>query len=461
MKKYLIILFVTAISTTAGNFYGDQLTGNVVYAATETKNVSELDNKSTTALQVAKDREKLKTEIVNEVAKITEQILSSPTTNVENFKVEFAEATARVTAKVMIIVPTGQKNEFANEMSLLKTKIIMDQNLDIQEAKAEFSSTVGPLTQKTITNADIGISNIIGTPGYISPETYAGLINELNHVVKPVDKKVKFDGEIRYHYAANGNNRNISGIRTDLAFVAAAHRDWLAYANLESKKNIANYDNEFTLSRIYVKGKVGKTIVTAGSFGYLMAEGNIYDSGFKGAKFDFGQDIKYTLSFGETNDTTKTYVASARYNDFDYNVEAGVYNYQVNDTLRKNTIIVLSGNYNYSNIGIGTMILRSALKDTQGNNMGYVLNFNYGELKTWMPGSYGAFIKYYNQSAGTYIAHGMNGTTSSLQGFKGYAVGINYALKENLVAGIEYYSLKDKISGEKNNTWWNQVSYYF
>jgi len=202
--------------------------------------------------------------------------------------------------------------------------------------------------------------------------------------------------------------------------------------------------------------------VTAGSFSYLMAEGNIYDSGFKGARVDFGEPVKYTLSYGKTDYTKKTYIATARYKDFDYNLEAGVYHYQADDgVFNQNTIRTLGGNYNFSNFSVGAMYLHSSLKDRNGDNSGYVLSFNYGDLKTYRPGTYSAFAKYYNQSRGTYITHGMNGSGNLMQGFKGYGLGINYALGENFVAGIEYYGLTDKISGKTGYTWWNHITRYF
>ena len=231
---------------------------------------------------------------------------------------------------------------------------------------------------------------------------------------------------------------------------------------MESQSNLKNYNNVFKLSRLYAEGKVGTTMVKAGSFGYLMAEGNIYDSGFEGVRFDFGDVIKYTLSHGKTNDTKKTSVATARYNDFDYNLETGVYHSQMDDgTNNKNTILTLGGNYNFSNFGVGAMILNSSLKDSNGNSKGHVLSLNYGDLKTYRPGTYNLFTKYYNQPEGTYIAHGMNGFGSSMQGFKGYGFGTHYALKQNLVGGIEYYDLTDKISGEESQTFWIQLTHYF
>ncbi len=482
------------IGTSTGNQFGDELTGNVVYASNTLMNVGELDNP--TAVPKGND-EKFKAEFAYEMAQITAKIISAPITNAENFKIEFAYATAKVTAKVMPIIPNLQRNEFAYEMAQITTKIVSAQNLDIEKAKAEFAYEIAQLTTKIIANtyttatnteqkatllrnnadieqkATVKVSNMgtdqkaIVNTVYISPETYTGLVNELMHVDDRSvhsDNKVKIDGEIRYHYALNSGpkSRDFSGIRARLGFDTVINPDWHAYAMLEGQKKVVNYNDKFKLSHLYVAGKVGESRVTAGSFGYLMAEGNIYDSGFKGVRADFGGPIKYTLSSGETDDTKTTSIATARYNNFDYNLEAGVYHYQINGEERnQNTICTLGGNYNFSNFGVGAMVLDSSLTDTKGNSKGYVLSLNYGDLKTWRRGTYGIFAKYYDQPKYTYIAHGMNGTGSSMNGFKGYGLGINYTLKENLVAGIEYYGLRDKITEEKGDTWWSQITYYF
>ncbi|HBS58646.1 MAG TPA: S-layer protein, partial [Firmicutes bacterium] len=97
----------------------------------------------------------------------------------------------------------------------------------------------------------------------------------------------------------------------------------------------------------------------------------------------------------------------------------------------------------------------------KGNRNGYVLSFNYGDLKTWRPGTYDLFAKYYNQPQGTYLAHGMNGIGNWLQGFRGYGLGVHYTFAENLVGGMEYFDLRDKVTGGNAQTWWNQLTYYF
>lgn len=482
------------IGTSTGYPFGGEWMGNVAYAAS-----NQLDNVSTA------NSEKFKVDFAYEMSQITSTIVSSQNTNVESFKSEFAYATAKVTAKVMQFIPDSQKKDFSYEMAQITTKIINDPNLNVEKAKVEFAYKTAQLTSKIIAstepitvgnttatattntttllrnNADIeqklvGKANTISASpkpmiqtSDVTPETYTSLLNELKHVGdhrSNLDNKINIDGEIRYHYALNSGlgqiGKDSSGFRARLAIDTEFNKDWRVYGGLEGKKNIVNYDNGFEFSRLYIAGKLGQSMVKAGSFGYLMAEGNIYDSDYDGVRADFGRPIKYTVSYGSTNDTQKTYIATALYNDFDYNLEAGVYRNQLNDSSNsRNTIRTLGGNYNFSNFSLGAMVLNSSLKDTKGNRNGYVFSFNYGDLKTWRPGTYGVFAKYYNQPQYTYISHGMNGSGSKMGGFRGYGIGMSYTVAENFVAGIEYYSLADKINGDKGDTWWSQLTQYF
>lgn len=491
MKKLFILLFsiATAICISA-----NEPKGNVAYASYALKNVSGLDNP--TAMSKV-DEEKFKAEFAYEMAKITAKIVAAPNTNVEKFKMEFAYATAQVTAKIMPILPSSSRNQFAYEMALITTKMLSDQNLDIEKSKAEFAYEIAQLTTKIITNSDstskthnpsldqaalrnnadiekktTGIlkptdtdKKTIVNPGYIAPETYNGLINELKQVgnrSKQSNNKVNIDGEVRLHYALNSGSAQWDGdssaIRVRLGFDTAINKDWQINGMLEGQKRLVNSSDEFKLARLNVSGKLGESMVRAGSFGYLMAEGNIYDSGFKGVRLDLGESVKYTLSYGETDYTKETAIATVRYTDFDYNLEAGVYHFQMDDSVRnKNTIWTLGGNYSFNDFSVGAMYLGSSSTDSKG----YVLSLNHGDLKTYRPGTYDVFAKYYNQPRGTYIVHGMNGLGGWMQGFKGYGLGTHYTFAENFVGGLEYYDLTDKILGNQGNTWWSQLSYYF
>lgn len=55
----------------------------------------------------------------------------------------------------------------------------------------------------------------------------------------------------------------------------------------------------------------------------------------------------------------------------------------------------------------------------------------------------------------------MNGLANSMNGFKGYNIGVEYAIAQEVVANIEYYRLKDKTFGDTGSTWWGSLSYSF
>ncbi|MDU4959562.1 MAG: S-layer protein [Sporomusaceae bacterium] len=306
--------------------------------------------------------------------------------------------------------------------------------------------------------------------GLISQQQYADLLDELQNVSRlglQADRKINIAGELRYHYALNDGgtaawNRDNSGLRLYLGADSELMKNWRLYSRLEAKQSIRNYNTTIDFSRLYITGKIGTSRLQAGSFGYLMAEGNIYDSGFDGIRLDFGDRARYTLSYGKTGLTDNMALATAHYESFDYNLTTGLYHYRErqNDD-RSNTLWMLGGNYKFENGSIGAMLLQSSQADSRGNDSGYVLTLRYGDLKAWRPGTYQAFAKYYDQPRHTYISHDMNGMGSKMDGFKGYGLGISYTPAENLVAGLEYYSLSEKSSDRQNKTLWAQLSYYF
>ena len=513
IKKIPVALFVIAavISTPLDSPGGDKPRGGLAYAANTTAN-------SGSSNQLFLLAETARAEFAYEAAELSAKIIAAPTTSSEEFKRTFAYATAQAMAKVMPLLPQEQRKAFAYEMAQITTAIIIDSQPDIEKHKAEFSYRMAQLTSRMLTGRDYRLaggdtpnggrsavpkdkdatntavlapdpSSLLrnnaeieprattqvdkpaatqkkNDPGAIDPKTYASLIDELTHPANRRPDKLHIDGELRYHYAWNNaatpsRDLNSSGLRLYLGMDAAIYRDWRLYGRLEGNRTILNYDNNFSLSRLYLTGKLGAASLTAGSFSYLMAEGNIYDSGFDGIRVAFDrQPLTYSVSLGTTDDTKNTAVATVRYEDFDYDAEAGIYHYQTSDS-KNNTIQTIGGNYKFSNFSIGAMALTSSLKDAAGNRSGYVFSLNYGDAKSWMPGSYGLFSKYYNQPRYTYIAHGMNGLASRMDGFRGYGLGMDYAVAENLIAGLEYYRLREKTSGERGTTWWSYLDYFF
>ena len=466
-KKLLLFLVsvATAIGIAAGDQYGDAWLGNVAHAAGP--------------ISPDKRESQLKADIAYELAEITARVVSSPTIEPEKFKVELAYANTLVTARVLALTASSKYADLTYEMTTITTAMISDPKLNISQAKLRFSTSMTQLTAKILND---GVNpakaqqvpakeNQAGTQGSnaVLLQTYNNLVNELAHIGDRrdrVDRTVKIDGELRYHYALNTSSvpgsSDSSGLRLRAGFDTALTKDWRIRAMVEGKKGFVNYRDSLKLERLYAIGRIGGIGVHAGRFGYLMGEGNLYDSGFTGIRLETGDPVKYTLSYGETDYTTKTAAVTAKYKDFDYDLEAGLYSYQqTGNGQQRNTIWQLGGNYHFSNFSAGAMVLRSTLVDSHGNRNGYVFSLSHGKLKSYRPGTYTIFVKYYNQPQGTYIAHGMNGLANRLQGFSGYGAGMHYTLAKNVMAGLEYYNLTDKISGEAGNTWWVFVTNYF
>ena len=93
---------------------------------------------------------------------------------------------------------------------------------------------------------------------------------------------------------------------------------------------------------------------------------------------------------------------------------------------------------------------------------GYVVAMAYKGAKAAKAGSWGLNASYYDQGAGTVVAHTMDGICFD-EGFKGYSVGANYALAKNIVAGVTYYDLESKeAKGTPDaQTLWSQVVFSF
>lgn len=288
---------------------------------------------------------------------------------------------------------------------------------------------------------------------------------------KAEEQKFRFNGEVRYAYARNRGgdndrfNSNDSQIRVRLYGQQKLNDDWGLHGMLEGQKHFLD-DSRTDLtsgSRIYVEGLTGITTVTAGKFGYLMADGNIYDSEFKGARASLNAaPWTYTAAVGRTGASADTVLGTATYTGDNYDLGAGIYKFGDDDWGRQgNSILMLGGNYYWDQVRLGAMWLSSDDDtDTTGRN-GYVLSSRYRTMKSWKPGSWSLYANYYNQPWSTYRNHTMNGLGNTLHGFKGYGVGIDYAMAQEMVLNLEYYKLTDKQEKDSGSTLWGSLSFYF
>ena len=452
------------------------------------------------------------------------EINKVPNNNVIKFKVTLENETESFLAETAPLFAASVKTELANEMNNIKNKMYSNPKLKIDPAKNELTieyrriekkygvqvtgtpapvktttQSNGTIAPTTVPTADPAASSVARTAARnnrqstsavvtgtdaqgnylpantatkrtvkpVTTEVYSELLKQVmtvNTRTQSGGSRVRISGGVRLHYAVNSGSgswaSNSSGLRADVGAEMQLDKDWRLFAGLSAKKSFLNYDDKID-ARLYFMKNIGTSTFRIGSFGYFMADGNIYDDSFDGLRFDFGEKVRYSLSYGNTKYTKDTFVAIAKYNDFDYSLEAGAYLFKNNEDNAQNNLFTFGGVYKFSNFSLGSMALVSSRKDDNGANFGYVHSLVYGDLKSWRKGTYNIWAKYYNQPKYTYIAPGMNGRGGWMQGFKGLGLGINYTFSENFVGSLEYYNLTDMTSGATGSTWWGSLTHFF
>lgn len=289
-----------------------------------------------------------------------------------------------------------------------------------------------------------------------------------SHYAKiPFDNSLKIGGELRYNYTDNSGDKPYdffdSRLRLRLYAEQPLNKDWTVHAMLESEKSwfLDRYDGKVSLERIYVSGKYKDLYIKGGRFSELYADGNVYDGEITGVSVAGGNLVKVKADVGELRENEKGAAVVATYSEPDYDAAAGVYSFDNVKGYGYNTIVSLGGKYYWKDLGLSAIYLKSSKSDIGGASDAYVLGLGYGRNRSWVPGTFEIFAKYYDQAATTYMGHTMVGLADSMNGFKGYGAGMYYTVAENLVYGLEYYNLKDKYTGLRGRTLWNHVSYYF
>lgn len=408
-------------------------------------------------------------EVESELDGLRQRVSEIPAVDNLTFRNEMIKLAEELTTKANIVMQGAEKAEFKYKMTAFVNKLKYDKVTLPENFKAALTYEIDQVDNSILKSKRQALKNNATNDPEKELDTYNKLVKDFStsEQKKAKANALTVSGEVRYHSSANQGkgrlDKDQSGIRTRVGVEQPLGEKWKANAMAELKTDMHNYDNKAEVNRFYLTGNLDEVKVTGGAFGYLMGDGNIYDSRFDGVKFDFGEKnkLKYSVAYGETNSSKDTYVTTFKYSDYDYAVDLGVYNYRLEDSDTQNRIANLGYNYYFSNFSFGAMYLHGKLKDEKKDNDGYVLGVKYGEVKTYRPKTYEFFMKYYDQAQSTYIAHGMNGIGARMRGFRGHSLGTNYSFMKNTVLGIEYYDLQDKVSGEEGKTLWGSVTYYF
>ena len=330
---------------------------------------------------------------------------------------------------------------------------------------------------------------------------FADELDNLGVRVANLEKKadnVKITGQIRYEYGdRDGDLKKTKGsvaknrLRTRLFVNGAINDDWTYTARIQNDQNLANNkgDEKTDLNQAYVTGRVGGLAVVAGKAPIVLADGNLYDDTAEFVSVSYGKDVKLTAYAGQPTDygfdnfygaslagNVGKLALSAGYDAFKDSLNAtkeGITDTAKNDNVKvgeDNNVWNVTAKYAFDkNVSLNAVYLNSDvasdnLKNKDVDTDGYVVGLDYKGAKAKQVGSWGLSAKYFDQGAGTFVAHTMKTADWGnylTEGFKGYNVGASYTLAKNMVYMLDYYDLEGKESETDTQVIWSRLQISF
>lgn len=289
---------------------------------------------------------------------------------------------------------------------------------------------------------------------------------------KDEERKYKITGEIRYNYVKNGGNKrwdwSDSRLRGRLFFEGRLNDNWHIFGMIEGNKhflhgNRGNDDDWLDDKRIYVRGMLGETVITAGRYGYELADGNIFDSSIKGVTANWGDQPEYEATVGKTKADGDIAALTMKKEKGRNEYGGGVQHFgDDNWGTRDETIWDAWYTHHLSEkFLLEGMYLGTSRGDEDGRHHGFVLKGAWGNIQSWEPGSNEFDVRYYYQPNGTYVIHTMTGLADYMDGFNGLGMTYHHTIAENLVFTVEYYYLHELTTGDKGKTAWADLTYFF
>lgn len=330
---------------------------------------------------------------------------------------------------------------------------------------------------------------------------FADELDSLGVRVANLEKKadnVKITGQIRYEYGDRGGDLADkhgkvaqNRLRSRIYVNGTVNDDWSYTGRFENNQKLNNSTGDDTvyLNQAYVSGKIGGAKITAGKADMYLANGFLYDDTAEFIRASYGKNVKLSAYAGKPVTTASDYGyekmygaelsskfgklnLSAGYDIFkDSKGSADAYSggYVPAGKGEDNGVWNVSAKYNFGDVQLAATYLNSDVDvynspysgvDTDG----YVIGVNYKGADKNKPGSYGLFANYYDQGAGTFVAHTMyTGDWGYYmnEGFKGYMVGGGVTVAKNMVYQLHYYDLEGKESGLDDRVIWSRLQVMF
>jgi hypothetical protein len=331
---------------------------------------------------------------------------------------------------------------------------------------------------------------------------FAGELDSLGVRVANLEKKsdnVRITGQIRYEYGDRGGDLGSKygkvaqhRLRSRIFVNGNINEDWSYTGRFENNQSLKNSSGDDTvrLNQAYVSGRLGGVKLIAGKGDHYTGNGFVYDDTAEFIRAAYGKDVQVSAYVGKPVTTASDYgyekmwggevsgkigrlTLAAGYDEFkDAKDSADAYSggYVPAKKGTDNGIWNLSANYKFGDFTLAATYLDSDIdlrdnskyKDVDTN--GYVVGLNYKGADKNKPGTWGLFANYYDQGAGTFVAHTMYPGDWSYyidEGFKGYMVGGGVTLAKNMVYQLHYYDLEGKESGLDDHVLWSRLQIMF
>ena len=369
----------------------------------------------------------------------------------------------------------GLMNDVAGQKAVAASALMT--GYDVSKSAAQ-PSLVSTDAQSRADQLRAEFLNELTTNGYTDDEAAERQLYS-NEPVKDISSpRLKIDGEVRLD---SGHSTSEEGLGNRTRIRARVYPDydidgnWHAKGMVEAEKTLSgsqsDNDSKVRLDRYYLEGNVGTVKVDAGVFGSNMADGNIYDSRFKGFRLATGTPVRYQWEFGSIDPVNRVYDLTASYDAHGSGWDGGYYHFNsINGTQRN--IYMANWRHRLSYFDFGAMLLHGR-DDVAGDGTGYVLTLSHGTEDNWKPRNVSYWLKYYRQPSSTYVEHTMNGPADYMNydstpagysyrgGFRGWGLGYSYNLNKDLSMEVQYYSLWDLTTNVHSNTIWGALTAYF
>lgn len=410
-------------------------------------------------------------------------------------RMEYAEIVASALKKIEQVQMNVLPDEFAR-MQLLEASVSQTEKAQ-QAAKkdelfsvmteAPFHEMAGKTEEKYPASVFVSYASMqqaaklraefmdeLAASGYLDDEAAESQLYANVPVHDVVENRFQIDGEVRLDSGYSSGEEGVGNrtrLRIRLYPSYAIDKNWRIIGMAEYQKILSgpesSDDNKVKLDRYYVEGKTLGGTARLGAHGANFAEGNVYDTKFKGASYEGGKPVKYKAYVGSIDKAKRVAAVEAEYKAENYDVSAGIYHFdKINNS--KRDIYMLNFATYLGPVKFGAMYLHGQ-DASAGNGNGFVLTARYGDAKTWKRGTSAYWIKYYRQPSSTYVEHTMNGMADYMSydhgigrgGFRGFGIGTEYVIAPDLLFSLEYYDLVDLATRERCQTIWGAFTGYF